>query len=79
MQDTRIQNYKARKVRVSAKPDLPFSIDGELARPMDLEFECLPRALSLAGFSHKLIPKMEINSNLSSKSLIGDGRSAARS
>lgn len=61
--NTRIQSYKAKKVRISAKPDLPFSIDGEVARPMDAQFECLPRALPFAGFSHELVPKMEITHN----------------
>ena len=43
--DQRIRSHRARRVRVRANPDLPFSIDGEPTRRLDARFEVLPRAL----------------------------------
>lgn len=51
-QDSRIMNFKTRSVRVKAEPDLPFSIDGEVASQMDVLFECLPGAVRFAGYAH---------------------------
>ncbi len=43
--DARVQHYRARRVRIHAEPDMPFSIDGETVVRMDATFEALPLAL----------------------------------
>lgn len=45
--DDRVRSYRARRVRISSTPDMPFSMDGEPTRQMDATFEVIPKALSL--------------------------------
>jgi diacylglycerol kinase family enzyme len=43
------QSWHARKGRMTVRPKLPFSLDGELNEGSELRFEVLPGALTICG------------------------------
>jgi diacylglycerol kinase family enzyme len=45
----RIENFRSRRVRVSSKPEMLFSIDGEPIREVEATFEVLPLALRIVA------------------------------
>lgn len=42
-----VKMYRARKIHMRSKPNMPFSIDGELVKRFDATFEVLPQVLSV--------------------------------
>lgn len=45
--ESRVRHYRTRRVHLRSKPEMPFSIDGELVQPLDATFEIVPSALRL--------------------------------
>lgn len=44
---TNVRRYRAKRVRIHAEPQLPFSIDGETASTFDASFQVLPKVLRI--------------------------------
>lgn len=45
--ESRVRHYRTRRLHLRSKPEMPFSIDGEVVRPLDATFEIIPSALRL--------------------------------
>jgi YegS/Rv2252/BmrU family lipid kinase len=50
-----IEMHRARRVEISAEPDMPFSVDGEVREKFDGTFEVLPRAVRFVAGENPLI------------------------
>jgi len=50
--EDRVRHYRARRIRLHTTPSMPFSIDGELARRIDADFEVIPQALQVVVGMH---------------------------
>ncbi len=48
----RLLNYRAKRVHVTSKPEMLFSIDGDPIREVDTTFEVLPKALRVVAGPH---------------------------
>lgn len=44
-QDSRVRHHRAHQVHLRSTPEMPFSIDGELVRPLDATFRVIPSVL----------------------------------
>lgn len=45
--DDRVRTYRARRVKILADPNMPFSIDGEPLQTVEATFEVIPQALRI--------------------------------
>lgn len=47
VREGRVRHFRSKRVHLRSSPEMPFSIDGEVVRPLDATFEVIPSALRM--------------------------------